>query len=140
MIALRPRFLADRSLLRPLFEAGVVGTLEVAGARAAHTGILIAGHWLAMGLFGIDVPVADAIARLPVIFVIGSLPVSPSGLGTTQAAAVTLFAGYAPGASEAAREAAVLAYSLAFQVLGVVAMAAWGLVGLRRVTGRERER
>lgn len=132
IIGLAPRVLATRRVLAPLFVAGIAGTLQVGAARVAHMAVLIAGHWLAMRLFGIEVPAAAAVARLPVLFLIAALPISPSGLGTTQAAAVTLFSEYAEVG--AAPEATVLAYSLSFQVIGTAVAAGWGLVCLRRVT------
>lgn len=132
IIHLRPRLLAARHLLAPLFEAGVAGTLRVGAARIAHLAVLIAGHWLAMRLFGIEVPPAVAVARLPVLFLVAALPISPSGLGTTQAAAVTLFSEYVEAGT--APEATVLAYSLSFQVVGTALAAVWGLVCLRHVT------
>ncbi len=132
----RPLFLARTRLLAPLFDAGVTGTVWIAVARALHLTVAMAGHYLAMRMFGIDVPVEAAVARLPVVFLIGALPLAPSGLGTTQAAAVTLFASFAPGATASAREAVVLSYSLAYQVLGAGATALWGLAGLRRLTAR----
>jgi len=133
-IALRPGFLADMSLLQPLFDAGVGGTLRVAGARVIYVLVLIAGHWAAMRLFGIDVPLADALARLPLLFFLGALPISPAGLGTVQAAAVALFSEYAPGVDAAARHAVVLAYSLSIQVAGMTLLALVGLGFLRRAT------
>ena len=141
LIAARPNFLASRAFLTPLFDAGIGGTLRVAGARVVHVSVLIAGHWMAMHLFGIHVPAAAALAQLPVVFLVAAIPISPSGLGTTQAAAITLFAPYASGAELPAREAAVLAYSLSFQFAGTAAVAAIGLVCLRLMgAGRARRR
>lgn len=136
VILWRPGFLANRRLLTPLFTAGIAGTLRVCGARAIHLVCLIAGHWAALSLFGIEVPLASALARLPVLFFIASLPISPSGLGTTQAAAIALFASYAPGADEGARAAAVVAYSLSLQVVGSLVTLSIGLVSLRQA-GRD---
>lgn len=133
VIALRPSFLANRAFLTPLFDAGVGGTLRVSAARAIHLGVLIAGHWLAMRLFGIHVPLSVALAQLPVVFLVAAIPISPSGLGTTQAAAITLFTSYASGATEAAREASVLAYSLSFHFAGTAVVAGIGLVCLRLI-------
>jgi hypothetical protein len=134
VIALRPRLLAERALLRPLFDAGVRGTALVAAARAVHLLIMVGGHFLALRLFAIDVPVAAALARIPVVLLVSALPIAPSGLGTGQAAAVTLFADYAPGASEEDRAAAVLAYSLSYHLVATALVAAIGLVCLRRET------
>jgi hypothetical protein len=134
VVWLRPAVLVRRAFLRPLFTAGLAGAAQVAAARAVHLGVLVAGHFLAMRLFGIHLPPEAALARLPVLFFIASLPIAPSGLGTTQAAAVALFAPYAPGETEAAQQAQVLAYSLSFHVLGGAATAAVGLASLARLS------
>jgi uncharacterized membrane protein YbhN (UPF0104 family) len=137
IIALRPKFLARISLLKPLFDAGVLGTLKVAAARGVHLGVLILGHWTAMRIFGVDVPAPVALALLPVLFLVTAIPISPSGLGTTQAAAITLFGAYASAADEPARQAQVLAYSLSFHVLGTALAVLLGLVCLRKLTAAE---
>jgi len=134
VIALRPAWLRDRALLRPLFDAGVAGTAAVTAARAVHTALLVASHFAALRLFGIDVPPEAALARLPVLFLVGALPVAPAGLGTSQAAAVTLFADYAPGDTSDAQAAAVLAYSLSYHVISTVLVSAIGIGCLRRAT------
>ena len=130
LVAVRPGFLRRVPPIRPLLDAGVAGSLWAAGARALHTAALLGGHWLAMRLFSIDDPLGDALARLPVMLMVLALPISPSGLGTTQAAAVVLFSGYAPGTGSE-REAAVLAYSLSFHVLSQGLTALLSLPALR---------
>ncbi len=135
LVALRPRFLTRWSLLRPLFDAGVGGTLRVAGGRLLHATALVLGHWTVLRLFGVEVPLLDATVRLPVLFLVAALPISPAGLGTTQAAAITLFASYAPDATAAARHARVLAYSLSLQFISTLVVALIGLYFLRRLTG-----
>lgn len=117
-----------------IFAASVAGTVRITEARAVHLAVLMAGHWLAMRLVGIDVPLSAALAGLPVMFLVASLPIAPAGLGTTQAAAVTLFSGFAPGATEPLRQAAVLAYSLAFQAASTFAIGIIGLLCLRLTT------
>jgi uncharacterized membrane protein YbhN (UPF0104 family) len=123
-----------RRLLAPLFRAGARGSLQVASARAVHLGVLICGHVMAMRLFAVEVPLVVALAGLPVLFLVGALPISPAGLGTTQAAAITLFGAHAPGASEASRHAVLLAYSLSFQIAVTAVMMSVGLVCLRRLS------
>ena len=134
VVALAPARLARYALLRPLFDAGLLGTLRVAGVRVLYVLMLMLGHWAAMRLFDIAVPLSDAFARLPLVFLLGALPISPAGLGTTQAAAIMLFADYAPGATPAERQAVVLAYSLAVQFVASCLLAAVGLGFLRRAT------
>jgi uncharacterized membrane protein YbhN (UPF0104 family) len=127
VVALRPGWLARRALLAPLFEAGLVGTLRVAGARVIYVLALLASHWAALRLFDVDVPIADGLARLPLLFFLAALPIAPAGLGTTQAAAIALFRDYGATAS-------VLAYSLSVQVAATIVLAAVGLGFLRRAT------
>lgn len=135
VLALRPAFLARREILAPLFEAGPLGHLAALAGRMPHLLLLILGHWGAMGIWGIRVPAGQALARMPAVILASVVPLSPSGLGTVQATQLLLFSPYAPAASQAAREAAVLSYSLAFTFLGLVTQALTGavcLMSLRR--------
>jgi uncharacterized membrane protein YbhN (UPF0104 family) len=131
VIALQPKFLAKRKILQPLFEAGVMGHLVAGAARIPHVLTLVAGHMGAMHLFGVETPIADGLALLPIVFVIGNLPITPSGLGTAQVTAVQLFSRWAPGITQLDREAVVFGYSIALQFLGLFAQAALGLVFLK---------
>ncbi|WP_428264461.1 lysylphosphatidylglycerol synthase domain-containing protein [Haliangium sp.] len=136
VLVLRPRFLLRRRLLRHVFGVGVGALLRVLAARACHLGVLITGHWLAMRLFDIHVPVAVALLQLPAVFLVGALPISPSGLGTTQAAAVALFAPYATGVDADHRQATVLAYSLACHITGVAVLLLLGFLSWRHIERR----
>jgi uncharacterized membrane protein YbhN (UPF0104 family) len=138
VVAARPRFLARRALLAPLFEAGIRGHAVATAARLPHIVWLMVGHLLAMRLFGVIVPVPAALTLIPLLFVVTVLPIAPSGIGTAQATAVALFAPFALGgpalASQPAREAAVLAYGLALQFGALILQAGIGLAFLRRVS------
>jgi uncharacterized membrane protein YbhN (UPF0104 family) len=136
LVALRPRLLLRQRLLRYLFAVSPTALLRVLGARVLHLGVLVTGHWLAMRLFGIAVPPAAALLRLPAMFLVAALPISPAGLGTTQAAAITLFGGNAGPAGDAATRATVLAYSLSCHVAGVVLLVLVGLACWRRLAAR----
>jgi uncharacterized membrane protein YbhN (UPF0104 family) len=133
LAALRPRFLVRRKLLRYLLAVPPAALVRVLGARILHLGVLVTGHWLAMRLFDIAVPPAAALLRLPAMFLVAAVPISPAGLGTTQAAAMTLFGDFAAAPGEAARQATVLAYSLSCHVTGVVLVVVVGLVCWRRL-------
>jgi hypothetical protein len=133
LAALRPRFLIRRKLLRYLLAVPPAALLRVLGARVLHLGVLVTGHWLTMRLFDISVPPAAALLRLPAMFLVAAVPISPAGLGTTQAAAITLFGDYAAAPGEAARQATVLAYSLSYHVTGVVLLVLLGLACWRRL-------
>lgn len=134
VIAARPRFLARRSLLAPLFQAGIRGHAVAVVARLPHIAWLILGHWIALRIFGVLVPPAQALTLLPILFVVSVLPIAPSGIGTTQATAIALFAPFSVAPTQSGREAAVLAYALALQFGALLLQAALGLAFLRRVT------
>jgi uncharacterized membrane protein YbhN (UPF0104 family) len=120
-IALAPGWLARRALLAPLFDAGVRGHAVAMLARLPHTAVIVAGIWLAVRTWGIAVPFGVGMTLTPIIVIASVLPIAPAGLGTTQAALVYLFAGYAAGATEDARSAAVLAFAIVHFVYSVSA-------------------
>lgn len=76
--------------LRALFQASFVGFV-----------------WLTLPAFAIDLSLRDVAARVPIVLSVGALPITPGGLGTTQAAMVALF-------GELADTARVLAYAVLF--------------------------
>jgi len=134
VIAAKPALFARRKILAPLFEAGLGGHLVVALARLPHIAVLLAGHYAAMRVFGVAPPPGQALALLPVLFIVATLPVSPMGLGTAQATAVALFTPFAIGATLADRQAAVMAYSLSLQFTSLLVQALIGLVFLPHFT------
>jgi uncharacterized membrane protein YbhN (UPF0104 family) len=131
VIAARPGFLTRIGLLRPLFDAGVRGHLAIGAARLPHILVLVAGHYATMRLFGVDPPIDQALTLLPLVFIVGVLPISPSGLGTAQATAVFLFTRFAAGATVDEQQATVLAYSLSLHFGGMIGQAVTGMVFLR---------
>jgi uncharacterized membrane protein YbhN (UPF0104 family) len=134
VIAARPGLLIKRKLLAPLFDAGVRGHAVAVAARLPHVLWLVVGQTLALYLFGVQPPLAKSLALLPLVFVVAVLPISPAGIGTSQAMLVALFTPWAPGDTPEARRAAVLASGLALQLLGLIVQAILGLVFLRRLT------
>ena len=99
-----------------------------------HIASLVVAHTVALGLFGVHVPPAQALTLLPLLFVISVLPIAPSGIGTAQATAVAFFARFADAPTVAGREAQVLAYGLSLQFAALILQAMIGLGFLRRVT------
>lgn len=128
VIVLAPRWLADRQVLAPLFDAGLGGHAVAMAGRLPHTIAVVLAHWAAMRVWGIEVPFWVAITMMPAVAIVGVLPISPAGLGTTQAAMVYFFAPYASGVSADDRAAAVLAFAIVHYVYGVLASLAIGLV------------
>lgn len=95
VLQLRPRWLVQRQLLQPLFELGVAGHLRMTAQRLTHVSVLFLGSWLPFRLFGIDLPLEDALALVPPMMFVAALPLTPQGVGTRDALAVYLVSGYA---------------------------------------------
>jgi hypothetical protein len=111
LVALAGR--AGRGLLRgrPVVEA-------LADLSLADLGRVVAGRWawyasvtgfvwLTLPCFGLAIPAAELAARMPITLALAALPISPGGLGTTQAAMLALLSPFAPAPE-------LLAYSLAY--------------------------
>ncbi|HXJ20879.1 MAG TPA: lysylphosphatidylglycerol synthase domain-containing protein [Polyangia bacterium] len=131
----RPRWLASRPLFDVLLNAGIGGHLRALAVRLPHIAGLMAFQIVLLRGFGVQVPLIDALAALPVVYLISALPISVQGLGTTQAAMVYFFARFAPG-DQQAQQAAVLASSLVGQALAVAFQALLGLFCMRSRVGR----
>jgi hypothetical protein len=135
IIAVRPRWLAERAALAPLFDAKLSGHAVAVTARLPHVALLVMSFWIAMRAWGLTMPVEVAASVLPGVVIATVLPISPAGLGTAQAALVYLCADYAPGDTEAARQASILAFALVhfvYGVLGQLVLGAACTVALRR--------
>ena len=135
VVAARPRRLARVALLEPLFAAGVRGHLETIAARLPHVAALVLLQWGAFRVWGIAVPLLVALGLIPLVLFVGALPITPGGLGTVQALQATLFARYAMGATDQARQASVVALSLAHAALGIAAQLLIGAVCMRMLGG-----
>lgn len=133
-----PRFLQGVRMIGPLLAVGAPGTLAVIATRVAHFAIQITAHYFVLLLFDIHPSFYDAVTRLPLLFLVAAVPITPAGLGTSQVAAVYLFAEFAPDATLEARQATVLAYSLAFQTVGMVVQTAISIPFARRFTVQPR--
>lgn len=91
----------DGSQKRPVFEPWrriprLNRVLSVL-ARAATIVVIILATWLAARAFGLPVPLKAWASFLPVLLVIGALPVNIGGLGPVQAAWLLLFGPWASG-------------------------------------------
>ena len=128
VVIARPGFLARREALAPLFEARMRGYVLAMVGRLPHTAVIVLGHWVAIRVWGIPVPFEVGLTLMPAVAIVSVLPISPAGLGTSQAAMVYFFADYAAGASADERAATVLAFGIVYFVYGVLASLALGLV------------
>jgi hypothetical protein len=93
----RPAALTSRTVLGPLFELGLGGHLGAVLVRLPHVCVQFIGAWVPFFFFGVEIPFSDALALMPVMMFVVTLPVSPQGLGTRDALALALLSGYAPG-------------------------------------------
>lgn len=132
LLLARPGVLAARPLLAPLFEAGLGGHLDALAFRLPHVGVQFLGAWVPFLLFGVDIPLGDALALMPVLMFAVTLPVSPQGLGTRDALAVALFSSYAPGETPGERAAAIAATTLSWLVVLTLAQLALSPLFYRR--------
>lgn len=130
LIAARPAFLTRYPALEPLFRAGVRGHLIASAARLPHMMLLAVLHWGAFRVWGNPVPFDLGVTLMPLVLLLAAIPITPSGLGTTQALQVFFFSPWSPEATQAAREASVLAFSLVHQVFSLLGMALVGLACL----------
>ncbi len=128
IVGIAPAALARRELFAPLFDAGLRGHAVAIAGRVPHVAVIVLGHWVAMIAWGYPVPFAYSMLVLPVVALASVLPISPAGLGTTQAALVYFFAAYAPGVTDDARAANVLAFGIVHFVYGTVFQLAAGLL------------
>jgi hypothetical protein len=134
LVALRPRWL-DRPIFEVLLGAGVGGHARALAVRLPHIAALVAFQFSALRAFGVRVPLVDALATLPVTFLVAVLPISVQGLGTTQATMIYFFARYAPGNPEM-QQTAVVAASLVAQAIALSFQALLGVACLRTRVGR----
>jgi len=85
-------------------------------------------HSQALAFFGIEIPLARLVAFLPVVFLMGALPITVAHLGTSQAAWIFFFSAYAPAAD-------LLAYSLVSHLTFMLANGTFGVLFLPKAYG-----
>ena len=80
-------------------------------------------HSQALAVFGIEIPLVRLVTFLPVVFLMGALPITVAHLGTSQAAWIFFFSAYAPAAD-------LLAYSLVSHLTFMLANGTFGVLFL----------
>jgi hypothetical protein len=134
VIKIRPGFLARRVLLQPLFDAGIIGTFKAFLVRFPHVVGHVVFQWFLLRMFHVDLPFSAGATLLPVVFVIGWIPITVQGLGTQQVAAMELLGKYATGATLVEQRAQIVAWGLTVSAMFVVYGVLTGLCFLRRAT------
>ncbi|MBI4469647.1 MAG: flippase-like domain-containing protein [Acidobacteria bacterium] len=108
------------SLFRTFKIAPVRRYPQVVLLRAPMFFVSLCIHYQAAKSFGIDIPFGQMLTFLPVIFMLGALPITVAHLGTTQAAWILFFSPYAtPPRLLAFSLAAHLTFSLVRVAVGV---------------------
>jgi hypothetical protein len=130
VLAVRPQWFTEAPLTSPLARAGVRGHVLATIARIPHVAVLFTGSWLPFWFFGIDIPLADALALIPPLMVLVALPITPQSIGTRDAFAVQVFAVYAAG-TQPERIAAVAAATLSWAVALTFAQLPLSLIFMR---------
>jgi hypothetical protein len=106
--------------------------------RLPHVGVLLAWHFFALRVFGVEVTPIAALLYLPAYFAVAAIPgLSVNGIGFPQLVALEFFARFAhvpPGTTDVAgaQKAAVIAYSLGTSGVSIFLQLVIGLACLRR--------
>jgi uncharacterized membrane protein YbhN (UPF0104 family) len=100
---------------------------QLACLRILFFSILIVYFWLGLPAFNVVVPLGQIITTVPLLVLIGSLPITPAGLGTQQAAMLYFYEGYGT-------PPAILAFGLTFPVIFVGLRALLALVYISDLT------
>jgi hypothetical protein len=131
--ARKPAVVARRPVFEVLLSAGLAGHGRALLVRVPHIAALVGYQTAMLYAFGVEVPLGQAFAVLPIVFFIAVLPISVQGLGVTQWAMTFFFARYAPGG----QSAPVVTASLVSQAIATTTQVLIGLACLRTRTGRE---
>lgn len=107
------RRLRKNSLIDLITTTKIISYLKVAIVRLPIHIFIMGGMYVAVSAFGIYIPFLKILANIPIVFFIGSLPITPGGLGTSNAALVELFKPFvsAPAISSGATSAGDLLFS-----------------------------
>jgi hypothetical protein len=115
-------------VFRTFRRASAIRYAEAVLLRAPMFLASLAAHYYGAHAFGIDVPFAQMLTFLPVIFMAAALPITVAHLGTTQAAWLLFFGRFAPAPR-------LLAFSLVAHLTFVVTRALVGAAWLPAAYG-----
>lgn len=96
------------------------------GGRLLNMALGVTATWLGARIFGLSIPFLAMAAYLPVLLVIGALPINVGGLGAAQAAWLLAFRPFAS-------DAQILAFQLLWQLMTGVGLVLRGVPFVRRV-------
>jgi uncharacterized membrane protein YbhN (UPF0104 family) len=112
--------LRNLGIFRSHREASPGDVALLAVMKTFYFSVFVGVFWLGCQSFGIDLPLKLALAATPAILISGTVPITPAGLGTQQAAMLYFFVPYGD-------EASILAFGLTFPVTLIVFRSLLGL-------------
>jgi hypothetical protein len=115
-------------VLRTFRRASALRYAEIVLLRAPMFLVSLGAHYYGAHAFGIHIPFGQMLTFLPVIFMVAALPVTVAHLGTTQAAWLLFFGGFASAPR-------LLAFSLVAHLTFAATRALLGLVWLPAAYG-----
>jgi Lysylphosphatidylglycerol synthase TM region len=117
--------LRGSELLSTFRRARLRHCVVILGLKGAVFFLALLVHSQALAFFGIHIPLMRLVAFLPIVFLVGALPITVAHLGTSQAAWIFFFSAYAP-------EADLLAYSLVSHLTFMLSNGTFGVLFLPR--------
>ena len=117
--------LSGSELLSTFRRARLRHCVVILGLKGAVFFLALLVHSQALTFFGIHIPLMRLVAFLPIVFLVGALPITVAHLGTSQAAWIFFFSAYAP-------EADLLAYSLVSHLTFMLSNGTFGVLFLPR--------
>jgi hypothetical protein len=115
--------LSDSTLLSTFRRVRLRHCAIILGLKGSVFCLALLVHSQALLFFGIQIPLVRLVTFLPVVFLVGALPITVAHLGTSQAAWIFFFSSYAS-------EADLLAYSLVSHLTFMLANGSFGVLFL----------
>ncbi len=124
----------QNELLSAFREASAAIYIKFALLKLIPSSVGIISYYYGLIAFGIHVPLLHLVAMVPLVWVIGAIPITVMGLGTVQAAMIWLVAPYAEGSATPDEvNAAVIAFSLLWTICANFSKFAIGAISLSRL-------
>jgi len=130
----RFQWVKNTEVLSAFREAPTVRYFQIIFLRVIGSAVGIILTYFALITFGLRVPILELTVMLPIVWLIGSIPITVMGLGTSQAAMIWLIARVAQGAGGPAEiDATVLAFSLLGSILHHIGLFIIGAVCISQI-------
>ena len=92
------KWLRSKSIFKTFAEASIKDYLWTAMLRTPiHCSIILA-FYILISTFNAHIPFVQVLGNMPLVFLVGVLPITPGGLGTTNAAMIALLSPHITGA------------------------------------------